>query len=104
MRLLCGVLGREIHVQYQVSATVFTLHRSNKNDAVGTARTVDGRSGSIFEYIDTLYVSHVKVVKTQISGDAINDNERVAVVNRTQTTDFNGHVITWLAGINDLQA
>ena len=111
----CGILRcsqhrRHIHRGLRTHAGVqaeFTLARrtllgGDHYHTVGTTATVDGRSRSVLQYIQTLNISHIQGVDTQIRRYTIDNNQRVAVVDRTETTDLDAYVITGSAGIQYL--
>ena len=74
----------------------------NHNYTICTARTVDSGSGSIFEHVKTFNVLWVNVVKTEVSRHTVNYDERVTVVNRTETADFDCNVVARFVTANDV--
>ena len=71
----------------------------DEHDAVSSTRTVHGTRGSILQHLDALYVIGVQVVQAALDGHAIDDVERVAVVDGTDAADADARGIARLARV-----
>ena len=66
--------------------THLTLLGGHEDHTIGSTGSVDGTRGSILQHLDTLDVAGVDVVKTTLDRHTVDDIQRVAVVDRADTT------------------
>ena len=78
---------REIVVD--VYSALLAALGGDEDDTIGSTCTVDGARGSILQYLNALDVAGVQIVDAALDGHTINDVERVAVVDGSDTTDTN---------------
>ena len=99
-----SVLNSPVCVYRYFSGTFGTTFAGNHHHTVGTTGTIDSCCRSIFQYVYPFHISHIQRRQSQVGRNSVNDNQRVTVVDRTQTADFNGDIITRLTGIDNLHA
>ena len=78
------------------------LSRNNYN-TIRTTTSVDSCSRSIFEYVHTRHVIHVNHVQRHIGRYTVNHNQRLGVIDTTDTTDVEAHIATRSTGTDNLQ-
>ena len=75
-----------------------TFLSSDENNTIGTARTIDGRSGTVFQNVERLDVVRVDVGQVA-AGHSVNDNQRAGTSRtRGHTTDLDARLIVRVAG------
>ena len=86
-------------VVVDLSLALLALLGGDEDDTVGGTCTVDSARSGILEHFDTLDVVGVHKVKTSLDGHAIDDVERIGVVDGTGTTDTNTRSFTRLTRV-----
>ena len=88
---------REVVVDLGFALRAFL--RGDEDDTVGRTRTVDGSGSSVFEHFDALNILGVDELHAVLVGShAIDDVERVGVVDGTDTAHTDHRLGTGLAG------
>ena len=85
--VLPGCLPAIREIVVDLCLTHLTLLGGDEYHTVGSARTIDGTRGSIFQHLDTLDIIRVHRLQTVLVGwHAVNNIKRVRVINSTRTT------------------
>ena len=87
--VLPWVLPAVREVVVHVYSALLAALGGDEDDTVGSTCTVDGARGSVLQHLDALDVARVQIVDAALDGHTINDVERVAVVDGSDTTDTN---------------
>ena len=86
-----GYAGVEVNFYFPL----FTALGGDDDYAIGSATTIDGSRCSIFQYLDALNVVSVQFVHSGFGRNAIDDVQRIVVVERTNTANTNGSIACW---------
>ena len=94
---LCGLVDGVLHMEAYLRCAYLTALGGDDNHTVGTAHTIHGRGGSVFQHRERLNLSHVDVIEVALH--TVNQNQRL-VASREGRDTTNPEVRVVVSGLS----